>query len=219
MAMIGRRGVLMGAGALLALGGCTTGLGSASGLEARVETTRNYLLATYPDAAALVQSAAGVLYMPLMTEAAFGPGAAYGEGALKVNDQTADYYSAVQGTFGVQAGAQQYSHVLIFRTPEALASFRAMPGWVAAAEFSRVSSRVQPVPQRGEAVNLARRHGCACRATRTPRQGWPIETRVYFVPSIAAPAIRPDCPKIIATTGICIARLSAPKFCPPAGSA
>ena len=134
MAMIGRRKVLMGAGAFLALAGCTTGLGSASGLESRVETTRNYLLTTYPDAAAMVQSAAGVLYMPLMTEAAFGPGGAYGEGALKVNDQTVDYYSAVQGTFGMQAGAQQYSHVLIFRTPEALASFRAMPGWVAAAE-------------------------------------------------------------------------------------
>jgi len=133
---IGRRGILAGAGAMLALGGCATGwgMGSASRIEQRVEATRNFLMTNYPTAAPMVEAAAGVLYMPLVTEVAMGPGVSYGEGALKVNGQTVDYYSAAQASVGLQAGAQQYSHVLIFRTPEALAGFRAMPGWVAGAD-------------------------------------------------------------------------------------
>ncbi|MDN5568005.1 MAG: hypothetical protein L0G27_04525, partial [Paracoccus sp. (in: a-proteobacteria)] len=34
---------------------------------------------------------------------------------------------------GLQAGAQQYAHVLIFQTDQSLAAFRAAPGWVAGA--------------------------------------------------------------------------------------
>lgn len=131
-----RRRLLLAGGAGLALSGCATGwgIGSASGTDARVAAVEAYLLQTYPATAPMVQSAAGVLYMPLMTEVALGPGGAYGEGALKAGGQTIGHYSAALATFGVQAGAQQYSHVLIFRTPEALASFRASPGWVAGAE-------------------------------------------------------------------------------------
>lgn len=131
-----RRRLLAAGGAGLMLSGCAVGygIGSTGGIDARVAAVENYLLQTYPATAPMVQSAAGVLYMPLMTEVAFGPGAAYGEGALKAGGQTLDYYSAAQATVGFQAGAQQYSHALIFRTPEALASFRASPGWVAGAD-------------------------------------------------------------------------------------
>lgn len=127
-------GVAGGAGALV-LGGCATGygIGSSSRIDGRVNVTRDYLLATYPASAPMVQQASGVLYMPLMTEAAIGAGGAYGEGALRVNGQTAGYYSAAQATFGLQAGAQQYAHALIFRTPDALAAFQNSPGWVAGA--------------------------------------------------------------------------------------
>ncbi|AXC49631.1 twin-arginine translocation pathway signal [Paracoccus suum] len=140
---ITRRGLMMrgavGTAALLsgaALGGCATGygIGSAAGIDTRVDATRDYLVQTYPSAAPMVQAAQGVLYMPLVTEAAFGPGAAYGEGALRVGGQTVDYYSAAKATFGVQAGAQQYAHALIFRSSDALAAFRASPGWVAGAD-------------------------------------------------------------------------------------
>lgn len=131
-----RRRLLAAGGAGLLLSGCATGwgIGSRAGIDARVATVQSYLLQTYPATAPMVQSAAGVLYMPLMTEVALGPGGAYGEGALKAGGQTLDYYSAANASLGLQAGAQQYSHALIFRTPEALASFRASPGWVAGAD-------------------------------------------------------------------------------------
>lgn len=102
-------------------------------LDARVDATHNYLLQTYPAVAPMLQSAKGVLYMPLMTEAGFGIGGAYGQGALRINNATVDYYSATQASVGFQIGAQQYAHVLIFQTDAALADFRRAPGWVAEA--------------------------------------------------------------------------------------
>ncbi|MFC3528408.1 YSC84-related protein [Paracoccus mangrovi] len=129
---ISRRALLVG-GAALGLAGCSNAVGqdASARLDARVDTTRNYLLQNYPAVAPMVQGAKGVLYMPLMTEAGFGVGGAYGQGALRINDVTVDYYSAAQASIGFQIGAQQYAHVLIFQTEPALADFRRAPGWVA----------------------------------------------------------------------------------------
>ena len=136
--MISRRRLLAaaGAGAALALAGCSNAIGqnAAAQLDARVDTTHQYLIQTYPGSAAMVQQATGILYMPLMTEAGFGIGGAYGQGALRIGGATVDYYSATQASIGLQAGAQQYAHVLIFQSEAALAAFRAAPGWVAGAD-------------------------------------------------------------------------------------
>ena len=93
-----------------------------------------------------MDKASGVLYMPLMTEAAFGFGGAYGRGALLIDDVTVDYYSAASAGFGFQIGAQQYAHALFFMTPEALADFRASPGFAAGADLRYA------VPSGGAAV-------------------------------------------------------------------
>lgn len=140
---ISRRGLLLG-GAALGLAACTNAVGqnAASRLDARVDATRNYLLQTYPATAGMIRNAKGVLYMPLMTEAGFGVGGAYGQGALRINDATVDYYSATQASVGFQLGAQQYAHVLVFQTDAALADFRRAPGWVAeAGAFYALPSR------------------------------------------------------------------------------
>lgn len=131
-----RRNLLVTGGAALALAGCSNAVGNnaAAQLDARVDQTQQYLLQSYPGAAPLVQNAKGVLYMPLMTEAALGVGGAYGQGALRIGGATVDYYSATQASVGFQAGAQQFAHVLIFQTDLALAAFRAAPGWVAGAD-------------------------------------------------------------------------------------
>lgn len=140
--------VLAGGGALLTLAGCSNAVGTNAGaqLDARVDATHQYLVQNYPSAQALVQNAKGVLYMPLMTEAALGVGGAYGQGALRIGGATVDYYSATRATVGLQAGAQQYAHVLIFQTDAALAAFRAAPGWVAGA------NAFYAIPQGGMAL-------------------------------------------------------------------
>ncbi|RJE82994.1 twin-arginine translocation pathway signal [Paracoccus onubensis] len=130
-----RRNVLVAGGAALAMAGCTNAVGTngSARLDARVDQTHQYLMQNYPSAATLVENAKGVLYMPLMTEAAVGVGGAYGQGALRIGGATVDYYSATRASVGFQLGAQQFAHVLIFQSDAALAAFRAAPGWVAGA--------------------------------------------------------------------------------------
>ncbi|WBU62648.1 YSC84-related protein [Paracoccus aerodenitrificans] len=129
-----RRGFIAG-GAVLTLAACNNGLATnaTQTLEGRVNATLNELFAKYPNTRPIVENSRGVLVMPVMTQAAFGVGGTYGEGALRVNGTTADYYSAAQASIGLQAGARQFAHVLVFQTDAALQNFRAAPGWVAGA--------------------------------------------------------------------------------------
>lgn len=139
-----RRGFL-GASALassLALSGCgatvadnSVAANGAAQIEARVRATRDYLASNFPGTTALEAQAAGVLIMPLVTEAGFGFGGGFGRGALQIQGVTVDYYSATKASFGLQIGAQQYGHALYFMTPEALARFRSSAGWAAGADL------------------------------------------------------------------------------------
>ena len=54
----------------------------------------------------LADKAVGMLVMPLVTEAGFGVGGAYGRGALIVGGATVDYYAQAKASFGLQLGAQ-----------------------------------------------------------------------------------------------------------------
>lgn len=137
MTILNRRIFLGASASALALGGCANGIGAGGSakMNSRVDTTRDYLFGRYPGTRDLAQKAYGVLYMPLMTEAGFGFGAAYGQGALRINDVTVDYYSATRATFGLQIGAQQYAHALFFMTEGALGDFRRATGWAASADI------------------------------------------------------------------------------------
>jgi lipid-binding SYLF domain-containing protein len=135
-----RRGLILG-GAALGLAACNNGIGSngAAQIDARVEATQSFLFSRYPGTQDLASRAAGVLYMPLITEAGFGIGGSYGRGALRIQGLTVDYYSAAKGTIGFQIGAQQYAHALFFMTPDALESFRRSSGWAVSGEVRYAS--------------------------------------------------------------------------------
>ena len=132
-----RRGLLAGGAATGLLAACGNPVGNfnAERLDARVDATRDFLRQNHPELANLFQDAQGILYMPLVTEAGFFVGGSFGQGALRINDATVDYYSATRASFGLQFGAQQYAHVLFFMTPQALADFRAGEGWAASADL------------------------------------------------------------------------------------
>lgn len=149
MSRLSRRHFLAGAtGAGITLTGCANGVGSNGGasIDARVDTTVEYLYSRYPGTRELSEKAAGMLVMPLVTEAGFGLGGSYGRGALRVGGISVDYYSQTQASFGFQIGAQQYAHALFFMTDEALQDFRTSPGWVAGADikyaFSNTGDRL-----------------------------------------------------------------------------
>ena len=143
MTPITRRGFAL---SILATGGttlaaCGNGIGSNGGarIDARVDTTLNYLYNKYPATRELGQKSHGMLVMPLITEAGFGFGGGYGRGALRVDGVSVDYYSATKGSFGLQIGAQQYAHVLFFMTGDALMNFRRSQGWAAGADVEYVA--------------------------------------------------------------------------------
>ncbi|SMR72022.1 Las17-binding protein actin regulator [Aliiroseovarius halocynthiae] len=135
--ILSRRGFLVGVGgASVALAACDNSIGSSGGakIDARVNSTLSYLYDRYPGTRQLAEKSNGQLVMPLVTEAGFGFGGAYGRGALRINDVTVDYYSLTQASAGLQIGAQQYAHVLFFMTNNALQGFRSNAGWVASAD-------------------------------------------------------------------------------------
>lgn len=132
---VSRRAFGLSALAATTLAACGNGIGGggSSQIDARVDSTLAFMFDTYPGTRTLATQAAGVLVMPLVTEVGFGIGGSYGRGALKVGNATVDYYSAAGVSGGLQIGAQQFSHVLLFMTPDALMEFRTSDGWAAGA--------------------------------------------------------------------------------------
>lgn len=98
-------------------------------IERRVAQAIEYMYREIPGSKELAQDAAGVLVMPVITEASLNAGIAYGEGVLLINGAPVDYYSATQASFGFQIGYQLYSSTLFFMTEEALRRFRESSGW------------------------------------------------------------------------------------------
>ncbi|MEM8732556.1 MAG: YSC84-related protein [Pseudomonadota bacterium] len=119
---------------------CGNGVGSTNDLtiDARVDATLNELYTEYPNTIEIGQKAAGVLVMPVVTEASFWVGGSYGQGALRIGGATVDYYSATSASAGVKFGAQQYAHVLFFMTEAALNEFRRSSGWTVGADVEYV---------------------------------------------------------------------------------
>ncbi|MEQ9693315.1 YSC84-related protein [Shimia sp. SDUM112013] len=137
MSKITRRGFTLAAVAGMALtAACGNGVNStgAQKIDARVDQTLNYLYNNYPGSVDLADKSAGMLVMPVVTEAGFGFGAGYGRGALQIDGVTVDYYSATSGSVGFQIGASQSAHVLFFMTEAALNDFRRSSGWAAGAD-------------------------------------------------------------------------------------
>ncbi len=98
-------------------------------IDARVDLSLNQLYSQHPNVEELGKKAAGILVIPLVTEAGFGWGGSFGRGALRVNGVSEDYYSTASAGFGFQIGAQQYGHVLFFMTRKSLDDFKNSQGW------------------------------------------------------------------------------------------
>lgn len=138
---ISRRAFALGTlSATAGLAACGNGVGSsnAAKIDARVDATLNEMFRLYPNTNTLSRNATGLLVMPLITEAGFWVGGAFGRGALRVSDTTVDYYSTTKASAGLQIGAQQFAHVLFFMTDDALSNFRRSSGWAAGADLEYV---------------------------------------------------------------------------------
>ena len=140
---VSRRIFALGAAASFGLlAACGNGIGSSgpATIDARIDATLAEMYNSYPNTRTLAEKSNGMLVMPLVTEAGFGFGGAYGRGALRVGGVTVDYYSTTKVTGGLQIGAQQYAHVLFFMTEDALSEFRRSAGWAAGGDIDYVIS-------------------------------------------------------------------------------
>jgi lipid-binding SYLF domain-containing protein len=84
-----------------------------------------------------LQASKGVLVFPKVYKAGFfWLGGEYGEGALRIEGKTADYYNIAAGSLGFQLGAQVKTVILVFLQKDALEKFRKSEGWKAGVDGS-----------------------------------------------------------------------------------
>lgn len=76
-----------------------------------------------------LEQAAGYLVFPRALRAGLGVGAETGEGVLRIDGKTVDYFRITSGSLGLQAGAQARSIIICFMTQNALDDFRNSSGW------------------------------------------------------------------------------------------
>jgi lipid-binding SYLF domain-containing protein len=74
-------------------------------------------------------NAKGILVFPNIYKAAFGFGAQYGKGALRVNGTTTGYYNSLAASFGFQAGLQGFGYALFFMDDDSLSYLDNSDGW------------------------------------------------------------------------------------------
>jgi len=83
----------------------------------------------FAKAGELLNQAAGVLVFPDIVKMGFGVGGEYGEGSLLVPGKPTSYFVTAGGSFGLQAGVQTKSEVILFMTEDALKKFQNSTGW------------------------------------------------------------------------------------------
>lgn len=100
-------------------------------IDARADAALSKLYAENPAAKTLGAQAKGILVMPDIIKGGLVVGGATGNGVLKVGGKNHSYYNMTAASFGLQAGGQSYSQVLMFMTDAALAKFQNSAGWQA----------------------------------------------------------------------------------------
>lgn len=102
---------------------------SATELNAKANASIKSFYSKVSAAKELASKSAGMLVFPEVYKAGFVIGGEYGEGVLRVKDETVDYYSTTAASLGFQLGAQKKTIVILFMTQQALNEFRASDGW------------------------------------------------------------------------------------------
>ncbi len=104
---------------------------SAKVIDANVDAALARFASEVEGAQGYLDSAKGVLVLPKVIKAGLIIAGEFGEGALRVDGKTVDYYNTTAGSFGLQAGGQEKSIYVLFMTDDALQKFRDSSGWEA----------------------------------------------------------------------------------------
>jgi len=85
---------------------------------------------------AFLESSKGMLVFPRVLKGGAGFGGEYGEGAFRIKGKTVDYYSMLQGSFGLQLGGEIKTVYLVFLDEAAMNRFHEGEGWKAGVDGS-----------------------------------------------------------------------------------
>ncbi len=109
---------------------------SASEIDGKVNAALKRFREEVPGGSTFLNKAVGVLVFPEVVKVGFIFGGEYGEGALRVDGRTVDYYSSASLSVGFQAGFQAKTVILVFLERGALGDFMSSPGWEAGIDGS-----------------------------------------------------------------------------------
>jgi len=122
--------------AVIVLAACASLEWSAGKIDREADDAMKQLAEEVGGADLFLRQASGYLVFPRVIKAGLGVGAETGEGVLRVDGRSADYYRTTSGSIGFQAGAQAKSIVIVFMTQSALGQFRNSSGWRAGIDGS-----------------------------------------------------------------------------------
>lgn len=117
-------------------------------LDAEAAAALNRLEASDPRAASLAKRARGILVFPSVIKAGFVFGGQTGNGVLLTHGKPTGYYNMTGGSWGLQAGAQDFSYALFFMSQKSLTYLHDVKG------FSAGSLPSVVVVNKGAAANV-----------------------------------------------------------------
>ena len=127
------------AGAVVVLSGWLSSpalAGSAKEIDAKVDEAILAFEKEVKGGKSFLESSKGILVFPRVFKGGAGFGGEYGEGALRVGGKTVDYYSTLQGSFGLQLGGEIKTVFVVFLEEGALKRFQESKRWKAGVDGS-----------------------------------------------------------------------------------
>ncbi|MEQ8300115.1 MAG: lipid-binding SYLF domain-containing protein [Hyphomonas sp.] len=98
-------------------------------IDAQSTQALNKLKADNSAARAIANQSRAVLVFPSIVKAGLGVGGAFGEGEMRKGGAVTDYYSTFTGSWGLQAGAQQYGYAVFLMNDDAVKYVEDSDGW------------------------------------------------------------------------------------------
>ncbi len=102
---------------------------SRSKINSEANAALSELYAKTPGAKSLADKAKGILIFPSVTKAGLMVGGQFGDGVLRTGGKAKGYYRSFAGSYGFQAGGQNFSYVLMFMDNASLAYLDKSEGW------------------------------------------------------------------------------------------
>jgi lipid-binding SYLF domain-containing protein len=127
------------AGALVVLSGSLSSpswAASAKEIDVRVDEAIEQFEKEIQGGKSFLENSKGMLVFPRVLKGGAGFGGEYGEGALRIAGKTVDYYSTLQGSFGLQLGGEIKTVYVLFLDEGALKRFQKSEGWKAGVDGS-----------------------------------------------------------------------------------